>query len=129
MSRFIVRKIKLFILTIVVVLLLFSCSSPGAPQDAPVPRRSIYSQPQQPAQAAPGYYYQQQPNQQQMYYPPRYNTYPQQTAPASRYYSNPYDFPPQNAYPYYDGDQYYSRPYGTEVNDNYMPGSSNDMKY
>lgn len=43
-----------------------------------------------------------------------------QYPPASRYYQNPYAFPPQNQYPYYDSDQYYVPPssYGTTDIDN-----------
>ena len=32
--------------------------------------------------------------------------------PNSRAYSNPYDFPPKDSYPYYDGDAYYVAPTG-----------------
>jgi hypothetical protein len=38
--------------------------------------------------------------------------------PNSSYYSNPYALPPQNKYPYYDGDQYYVPPtyYAPQIN-------------
>ena len=43
------------------------------------------------------------------YYPKEYNSYNQ---PHSRQYNNPYAYPPQNYYPYYDSDQYYIPPSG-----------------
>lgn len=73
-------------------------------------------------------YQQQQPlynqAQRQNYYapqPPIYTNSPYNyQQPASRSYSNPYALPPQNQYPYYDGDQYYVPPtyYGSPNADN-----------
>ena len=96
-----------FFLAIGVSCALSSCFSSESgqsrnnPSQLPVPQ---YGQPNP-------YYYQPQPVQSvaPVYYAP---------APASRYYSNPYAFPPQGQYPYYDGDQYYVPPtnYGTSDN-------------
>ena len=113
--------------TIHIVFSLFACSS-NDNQTAVKPAYNQYQQ--QPAQYAPppvrqdGYYY--TPGQQ-----PAYNSSPYQyQQPASRYYNNPYAMPPQNQYPYYDGDQYYVPPtyYGGSGRDNPVNSSAN-QKY
>ncbi len=104
---------------------LFGCASGNkqGTQNANPP----YSQYPQYAPASvrqDGYYYN-APQQQ-----PAYSNSPYQyQQPASRYYSNPYAMPPQNQYPYYDGDQYYVPPtyYGGANRDN--PTSSANQKY
>jgi len=97
-----------------------ACSSKTTNQVQPTP---LYNQNQQyhPQQYVPprqdGYYYSR----------PYYNGgYQYQQQPASRTYNNPYAIPPQNQYPYYDGDQYYVPPtsYGTN-RDNSIPSISN----
>jgi hypothetical protein len=110
---------------------IFACSSNNnqSEQNSARPTNNQYQQPQYttvpPTPYAPaparqdGYYY--APQQQPAY---------QYQQPASRYYSNPYAMPPQNQYPYYDGDQYYVPPtyYGSPNHDNAFPSASN-QKY
>lgn len=76
----------------------------------PTPQQGYYQQAPQGYYAAPQPYYQQVPSGYyvQQPYPAQY---PQQVAPASRFYSNPYAIPPSNQAPqYYDSDQYYTAP-------------------
>ena len=61
----------------------------------------------QPSVAPP--YYPAQPPPMQPPSVPQYNPY-QQYPPNSRAYSNPYDFPSQGYYPYYDNERYYVAP-------------------
>ena len=95
-------------------LCLFACSSSNENKSSPNHYQPVYQYPnayQPPVNRRDGYYYS----------PRAYR------APSS-YYSNPYAFPPQNNYPYYDGDQYYVPPsyYGTgSISDNQFPGSVN----
>ncbi|MES2677716.1 MAG: hypothetical protein V4612_05325 [Pseudomonadota bacterium] len=124
-----INKLLQYITNLILAILivgLFGCAS-GSNQNAQNSQPS-YNQYQQQPQYAPaparqdGYYY----NQQQ----PAYTNSPYQyQQPASRYYSNPYAMPPQNQYPYYDGDQYYVPPtyYGGANRDN--PSSSANQKY
>ncbi len=72
------------------------------------------SVPIQRGRANDGYYYRP---------PQQYPGYGYQTPPASRYYSNPYAVPPQNVYPYYDGDQYYRPPSAYGTSDEVLPGN------
>jgi len=134
--------LRKFILPIIAILLLTSCSSehiydkvgfePGrVPENGSDPRIN---------RTAPDYYYRAAPTvpqgyaPQPVYYaPPPAYAYPQQTyqqpayapqpvpyqqpAPASRYYSNPYAIPATPYVPAYDTDQYYVAPnayYGAE---------------
>jgi hypothetical protein len=104
------------ILTLLVLILLSGCSSGNDNQSYQ------YQQKYAPA-----------PAQRQNYYAPQpsyVNSPYQYQQPASRYYSNPYAMPPQNQYPYYDGDQYYVPPtyYGIPNTDN-KPASSFNQKF
>ena len=108
--------------SLLLLLLLFcvACASNNRPTYNPPVQ--VQQQPGQYMQNGPrpdGYYYSQQPA------PSYYGGY-QAPAPASRYYTNPYAFPPQNSYPYYDGDQYYVPPTYYGVNrDNNAPNAAN----
>lgn len=110
---------------ILILTTLFACATDNNKSANPT-----YNQYQQQPQYAPsptrqdGYYY--SPSGQ-----PAYSSSPYQyQQPASRYYSNPYAMPPQNQYPYYDGDQYYVPPtyYGGPGRDN-PASSSASQKY
>jgi hypothetical protein len=114
---FIQLKIRAFLALLIV---LFFCVACGSNSNYPVQPTPLYNQnPQyQPQQYVP-------PARQDSYYysQPYYSGgYQYQQQPASRTYNNPYAIPPQNQYPYYDGDQYYVPPtnYGTN-RDNSIP--------
>ncbi len=108
---------------LVILIIPLVCNACRSNYPASTPVAPLYNQNQQYQQPVPyaqparqdGYYYSQ---------PPAYYNggYQYQQQPASRYYSNPYAIPPQNQYPYYDGDQYYVPPtyYGTN-RDNAAP--------
>ncbi len=105
---------------------LFSCSASNDQVNSP---RPVYTNPYQQQQQ----YQPQGLPQDGYYYSPKspYQSSPYQyQQPASRYYSNPYAMPPQNQYPYYDGDQYYVPPtsYGIRNQDN-SPNSSASQKF
>lgn len=73
-------------------------------------RPVVAPNPNAPVRVTPDYYYR-QPTYPSYYQaqPYRQNAY-QGDYGGSRYYSNPYAMPPQQNYPYYDGDQYYVPP-------------------
>lgn len=86
-----------------------------------------YRQPQpyqqQPVPQPQNGYYSNQPTGQTTSQPAGYyGGYPS-TQPGSRYYRNPYAFPPQGQYPYRDSDQYYVpvRGFGGGGSDNDAP--------
>ena len=82
----------------------YSGQNPYANSNGQAPRRD-------------GYYYAPSPQQNGQ------QPYNQYQTPASRYYSNPYANPPQNYYPYYDGDQYYAPPASYGSTDYYRPSN------
>lgn len=116
------KKIRVMLIFFIMSFFCFACSSGSSNNQAVQPNSFNNLNPQYQPQYAPpprqdGYYYSQ----------PYYNGgYQYQYQPASRYYNNPYAVPPQNQYPYYDGDQYYVPPtsYGTN-RDNAIPNISN----
>ena len=116
MKHFTLGKIKQnlhFLAQLSLVLMLFSCvvednnSASRYPQGGrysnPNPYRTAYPKPY-PPRSRDGYYYG-NPNPYPQSYGNIYNA-----PPTSRQYNNPYSFPPQNQYPYYDGDHYYVPP-------------------
>lgn len=117
------------LLSVFVLLFVFACSSTdpylydrtGFDYGT---RPVVAPNPSAPVRVAPDYYYRQPtyPQYQQPYQQP----YPQQGygAGGSRYYSNPYAFPAQPAYPNYDADQYYVPPTYYN-NDSYQNNISN----
>ena len=108
---------------------LFSCQNNAANRYGS--SRSVKQGRAQNQQQAPAPYYQQQGYVQQQYQPPQpyyqqqaqQNYYQNAPAPASRYYSNPYDIPPYgNHYaPRYDTDQYYVPPTSYQNIENQKP--------
>ncbi len=102
---FLQLKIK-SILVLLIAANLFSCSAGREVEQTSSTSHNQYSPPRQ--------------NYQYDYNPAYYGGHYQYQYPSSRRYNNPYAFPPQNQYPYYDGDQYYVPPtyYGRSINDN-----------
>lgn len=107
--------------TISVILVIFcACSCGIVPEGIDKPKTRVPRAPlsQFPIQyTPPSYYYVPPPSK---YYGPSPYQYQK---PASKNYSNPYAVQRQNAYPYYDGDQYYVPPtyYGNPYSDNSAP--------
>jgi hypothetical protein len=105
------------ILFILIEIFVVSCSvEPDYIDNSAQQRNQQYNQQpqyQQPS-APPNQYYQSPqyaPVPQQQYYQSQQVPYSYGGAPASRFYSNPYDVQPMQQYrPYYDADQYYVPP-------------------